>query len=442
MERVGFVARIEEDLERTISLGRLPKDGSLPSENMLARHYGVSRTTVREALLRLAARGLVAQHPGRKSRVVPMGEAITLESLSVALHAEGPAHPERRRLLEGYLALKREMTVELLAACCEHATESELEKLRDACFQLREEARWKEGRGWVEREFNLLRLAALGADRPGHFLLIQSLERSFWGMAARLLPHLNGEAICKWAECAFSALCDKDAQALRQKLAPLLQVSDEHVLRGLSPAHEAAETPAVPRRTAELLPEPPSQREATRDEPPPMEQFQELYAELDAAGGEPLSAEQSQESYTEPDAARGEPSSAEQFRESNTEHEAIAGALSPAEQLQQSHTAPTVATDEPSPTDPLRRAHTTPDAAQGGLSAEVSANLSACWTGSDQTLPAGAPPPRTPSEGFGTPVRETALGKGRSPGPEEPDEVPSGSADLGALARSGPGPES
>jgi hypothetical protein len=331
-----------------------------------------------------------------------MEEAITLENLSVALHAEGPAHPERRRLLEGYLALKREMTVELLAACCEHATEAELEALRDACFQLREEARWREGRGWVLREFNLLRLAALGADRPGHFLLIQSLERSFWGMAARLLPHLSGEAICKWAECAFSALCDKDAQALRQRLAPLLQVSDAHLLRGLSPANEAAETPAASHRSAEPLPVSPSQREATKDKASPeAHELPALHSRLEATRDEPSLAEQSWESYMEPETKKGEPSSAEQFRESNTEHEAIAGALSPAEQLRQSHTASTVATGGPSPTDQLRRAHTPPDAAQGRLSAEVSANLSGCWTGLDQTLPAGAPPPRAPPEGFG-----------------------------------------
>ncbi|MFP2900063.1 GntR family transcriptional regulator, partial [Corallococcus sp. 4LFB] len=54
MVRVGLVAYVEEQLERDISLGRLPRNGRLASERMLARWYGVSRGTVREALRRLA----------------------------------------------------------------------------------------------------------------------------------------------------------------------------------------------------------------------------------------------------------------------------------------------------------------------------------------------------------------------------------------------------
>jgi hypothetical protein len=42
MERVGLVSHIEEYLEQVISLGRLPKDGSLPSEQLLARQPAAS----------------------------------------------------------------------------------------------------------------------------------------------------------------------------------------------------------------------------------------------------------------------------------------------------------------------------------------------------------------------------------------------------------------
>jgi len=234
MERMGLVARIEEELERVISLGRLTKNGFLPSEQVLARRYGVSRATAREALLRLAVRGLVVQHPGRKSRAVPLDEAVTLENLSVALHAEGPAHPERRRLLEGFFELKREMTVELLAACCEYASEADLSQLMDVCFVLAESAHWEEGSVWAKREFELLRRAALAANRPGHFLLIQSLERSFWAMAGRVLPHLDCEAISRWALCAFHALGERDAQGLRRELPALLQAGDTPLFGGLA----------------------------------------------------------------------------------------------------------------------------------------------------------------------------------------------------------------
>src|SRR5262245_11922847 len=119
MERWGLVSQLEAELERRISLGLVPQEGKLPSERTLASQYGVSRTTAREALVRLRARGLVEVHPGRRARAVVMEEAVKLENLGTALLGEGPSHPERHMLLAGYLELKREVTVELLAACCE-----------------------------------------------------------------------------------------------------------------------------------------------------------------------------------------------------------------------------------------------------------------------------------------------------------------------------------
>ena len=124
MEWVGLVGRVEEQLERAISLGKLPECGSFGSEQKLARSYGVSRGTVREALRRLAARGLVVQHPGRKTRALALDESLTLENLGLALHDERSAGS--RRLLEGYFCLKRQVTVELLADCASHASEAAL----------------------------------------------------------------------------------------------------------------------------------------------------------------------------------------------------------------------------------------------------------------------------------------------------------------------------
>ncbi|WP_224240513.1 FadR/GntR family transcriptional regulator [Hyalangium gracile] len=244
MEHKGLVARVAEQLEQTIALGQWPK-GRLPSERQMAQRYGVSRTTIRGALQGLAARGLIVQHPGRQSRTVPLGEALSLESLKLLL-PEGRQDMDRRPLLEGYFALKREVTVELLAACCEHASQPAVEQLLNASFALRDEARWQEKRTrWVEREFDLLRLAAQAADRPGHLLLLMSLEKAFRGLADALLPALQPEALQQWAQCVFNALADRDAQALRQQLPALLKAADEPLLDRLAPVR-AAHTAPVP----------------------------------------------------------------------------------------------------------------------------------------------------------------------------------------------------
>ncbi|EAU66842.1 transcriptional regulator, GntR family protein [Stigmatella aurantiaca DW4/3-1] len=239
MEGLGLVGRVEQDLEQMISQGLLPQDGFLPSENSLAKHYGLSRSTVREALKRLAARALIEQHPGRRSRALPLEGAVTLENLGVVLEGPGAAQPERRRLLEGFLALKRETAVELLAACCQQASARDLDTLAGLCFELAEAARWDDNPGrWAELEFELLRQAARAVDRPGQALLLQSLERSYRGMARRLRPHLNARATRQWALCVLRALAAKDAQPLRQELPALLQASDSHLLASLPPPQE------------------------------------------------------------------------------------------------------------------------------------------------------------------------------------------------------------
>ena len=468
---MGFVAHIEEDLERTISQGRLPASGFLPSESLLARQYGVSRTTVREALLRLSARGLVVQHPGRKSRAVAMDVAVTLENLSVALHAEGPDHPERRRLLEGYLDLKREMTVELLSVCCEQASERDLESLSDACFMLREEARWKKRSGWVEREFNLLRLAAIAANRPGHFLLIQSLERSFWGMARRLLPLLDGESICEWAFAAFSALHDRDAQALRRKLPPLLQASDERLLQGLSRA--------VTHSPTELLRKPLVGRETARNEPSQEAPFPELNSRPDAEGEEPSSVDTFRDAHASPEAISDEPSE-NGFQQPHivpdaaldepwpeepslrSHSEAMRREPPPMEQIQETRGEPvaapreslSVAREQEFRAEPdaarvelmwamqaqdlgttpgaapgelsvkqFQESDTTPGAAPGELSAELCAKPSGCWTGSDKMRPTGGPLPGSVVCGCGCFLSDTALGREVPPVRDEDGEI-------------------
>ncbi|WP_224242191.1 FadR/GntR family transcriptional regulator [Hyalangium gracile] len=251
MEHKGLVSRVAEQLERTIALGQWPK-GRLPSERQMAQRYGVSRTTIRGALQGLAARGLIVQHPGRQSRTVPLGEALSLESLKLLL-PEGRQDMDRRPLLEGYFALKREVTVELLAACCEHASQPAVEQLLNASFALRDEARWQEKRTrWVEREFDLLRLAAQGADRPGHLLLLMSLEKAFRGLADALLPALQPAALQQWAQCVFNALADRDAQALRQQLPALLKAADEPLLDRLAPVRDAHTAPKPPPPAGEV----------------------------------------------------------------------------------------------------------------------------------------------------------------------------------------------
>lgn len=57
-------ARIEEDLRRQIGDGELGLGSRLPAEQELAQRYGVARMTVRQALARLSAAGIIERRHG------------------------------------------------------------------------------------------------------------------------------------------------------------------------------------------------------------------------------------------------------------------------------------------------------------------------------------------------------------------------------------------
>lgn len=48
-------------VEQDIRDGKYKRGGTVPSENALARQYGVSRTMVREAYARLTGRGILVK---------------------------------------------------------------------------------------------------------------------------------------------------------------------------------------------------------------------------------------------------------------------------------------------------------------------------------------------------------------------------------------------
>jgi GntR family transcriptional regulator len=63
--------QIEEDLRRLISNGKIPPGATLPPEMELHRAYGVGRHTMRMALSRMVADGLISRRAGRGTFVNP-----------------------------------------------------------------------------------------------------------------------------------------------------------------------------------------------------------------------------------------------------------------------------------------------------------------------------------------------------------------------------------
>ena len=112
-EPVGRVEAIMRQLEQTLLDGTYAANARMPAERVLAAQFGVSRNTVREALQRLAARGLLRIRPGAGVFVTDQLRTGTVSPWR-QLVADHPAVRadvlEFRRVLEGataYFAAER-----------------------------------------------------------------------------------------------------------------------------------------------------------------------------------------------------------------------------------------------------------------------------------------------------------------------------------------------
>ena len=62
--RTGLSKQVADEIRNAILDGRLQIDERLPNEEELAKRFGISRPTVREALKRLAAQNLIRSRRG------------------------------------------------------------------------------------------------------------------------------------------------------------------------------------------------------------------------------------------------------------------------------------------------------------------------------------------------------------------------------------------
>ena len=116
----GVVARITS----LIVGGQFRPGDKLPAESALMERYGVSRTVIREALLRLQASGLVETHRGRGSFVLTMPAQATFSTDPAALRTTA----DLIELLDFRLGCE----VEAAALAASRRSPAQLQRLRDA----------------------------------------------------------------------------------------------------------------------------------------------------------------------------------------------------------------------------------------------------------------------------------------------------------------------
>ena len=132
---IGPVARstvvdaVADRLQGEILAGRLPAGTRLPSERELSLALGVNRLTLRAALGRLEALGLVATRHGAGTVVASWRECAGLDALANLLGSLTPWDPTWRELLMAMLELRRVLASEAVGLAAARHTPQDLETM-------------------------------------------------------------------------------------------------------------------------------------------------------------------------------------------------------------------------------------------------------------------------------------------------------------------------
>jgi DNA-binding FadR family transcriptional regulator len=135
--RSSVVDAVAERLRGEILAGRIAAGSRLPSERELSLALGVNRLTLRAALGRLEALGLVATRHGAGTVVTSWRERAGLESLAALMGSLRHGEPAWFDLAVSMLELRRVLATEAVALAAERHTPEQLAAIVKAADEQR-----------------------------------------------------------------------------------------------------------------------------------------------------------------------------------------------------------------------------------------------------------------------------------------------------------------
>ena len=167
----GRTDQLTEALRVRIGRGLFPVGSKLPSEQALAESFQVSRTTVREAVTRLKACGLVETRRGAAARV----RASDVPS------APGLSMPRSIEALLGFLEVRGAIEAEMAALAAERRTPAQCAAIAAGLRAI--DGATRDGRPGVEE------------DLAFHLAIGQATSNAYWGQFVRLFAEPMRAAI-------------------------------------------------------------------------------------------------------------------------------------------------------------------------------------------------------------------------------------------------------
>lgn len=173
--RSSVVDAVSKRLQTEILAGRLAAGSRLPSERELSLALGVNRLTLRAALARLEAQGLIVTRHGAATLVASWRERAGLETLSLVLEALEPGDEAWHEIVAALLEVRRILVSEAIGLAAVRHKPSDLDELR-ACARA-QATRLHDVIAFAEGEIGFQRALVRAAGNVGLELLLNTFAR-------------------------------------------------------------------------------------------------------------------------------------------------------------------------------------------------------------------------------------------------------------------------
>ena len=173
--RSSVVDAVADRLRNEILAGRLAAGSRLPSERELSLALGVNRLTLRAALARLEAMGLVTTRHGSGTEVAAWRERAGLEALPMVMGSLDPDEPAWLELLTSMLEVRRILATEAVALAAARHTAEDIAAMREIAAE--QGTRLHDVQAYARGDLAFQRVVVRAARNVGFELILNSFAR-------------------------------------------------------------------------------------------------------------------------------------------------------------------------------------------------------------------------------------------------------------------------
>ncbi|MFL6536169.1 MAG: FadR/GntR family transcriptional regulator [Pseudomonas sp.] len=209
--RLSMTQQLVVDLTQQILAGELPAGSKLPTEQVIIKERGVSRTVVREAMSRLQAEGLVETRHGIGTFVVDTARPGDFQG---SKHVKGGAYDAL-----AVIELRLSLEVEAAGIAAQRATPEQLLAMREALDVANALDPTDDDSARADFEFHLQI-----AQCTGNSFFIDAIAHvgnTLLAVVQQAGPVVTGEnraLVVREREQVFAALARRDAEAARASM--------------------------------------------------------------------------------------------------------------------------------------------------------------------------------------------------------------------------------